>query len=272
MANVFDYIFNIGGNYTATIDGMSEATGEFNAKLQGAQSSLGKLTTLLAGVDLVKSALEGLGQATESLSMAGITLDSQMHDLRAVAGVTGDTLKEIEGYARENAKAFGIDAAQAVEGYKLLLGQLSPELGKYPAALKSMGESISTTSKLMGGDATAAAEVLTTAMNQYGVSLDDPMEASRKMAEMMNVMAAVGQQGSAELPAIKVALEQCGMAAKAANVSFAETNAAIQVLDAAGKKGSEGALRCAIPLPYSARGVSCRSRPGRRLPPPGLTC
>ncbi len=59
---------------------------------------------------------------------------------------------------------------------------------------------------------------------------------------MMNVMAAAGQAGSAELPAIKAALEQCGMASKAANVSFEETNAAIQVLDKAGKKGSEGGV------------------------------
>ena len=95
----------------------------------------------------------------------------------------------------------------------------------------------------MGGDGVAAAEVLTTAMNQYGVSLDDPIKASEEMARMMNVMAAAGQEGSAELPAIKVALEQCGMAAKAANVSFEETNAAIQVLDKAGKKGF-GGRRC----------------------------
>ena len=115
------------------------------------------------------------------MSEAGITLDSQMHDLSAVAGVAGDELKKIEGYARESAKAFGTDAGTAVEGYKLLLSQLTPELGKCPEALKSMGESIQITSKLMGNDGVAAAEVLTTAMNQYGVSLEDPMEASRKM-------------------------------------------------------------------------------------------
>ena len=44
------------------------------------------------------------------------------------------------------------------------------------------------------------------------------------------------------MPTIKVALEQCGMAAKAAGVSFEETNAAIQVLDKAGKKGAEGGV------------------------------
>ena len=72
----------------------------------------------------------------------------------------------------------------------------------------------------------AAAQVLTTAMNQYGVSMEDPIAASAEMARMMNVMAAAGQVGSAELPSISAVLQQCGMAAKAANVSFEETNAA----------------------------------------------
>ena len=238
----FDYIFNVGGNYTASIKGMTEATGAFTAEVESAQGGMKQLAATLAGLDLVRSAVEQTANGIVSLSESGIVLDSQMHDLSAVAGVVGDDLKMIEGYARESAKAFGTDAGQAVESYKLILSQLSPELAKAPAALAAMGESIQTTSKLMGGDAAAAAQVLTTAMNQYGVSLDDPMEASRKMAEMMNVMAAAGQAGSAELPAISAALSQCGMAAKAANLSFEETNAAIQVLDKAGKKGSEGGV------------------------------
>lgn len=239
---LFDYIFNVGGNYTATINGMAEATGGFSAKVESANNWVGKLSSTLAVVDLARNAFEQIDSAVKTFNSSGITLDNQMHDLSAVAGVVGEDLKKIEGYARESAKAFGTDAGVAVEGYKLLLSQLSPELGKFPEALQAMGNSIQVTSKLMGNDGVAAAEVLTTAMNQYGVSLDDPMEASRKMAEMMNVMAAAGQEGSAELPAIKVALEQCGMAAKAANVSFEETNAAIQVLDKAGKKGSEGGV------------------------------
>ncbi len=238
----FDYIFNIGGNYTANIKGMTEATGDFSAKVESANNWMGKMTSILVGFDLVRNAFEQGNQAIAAFSASGISLDRQMHDLSAVAGVTGDSLKQIEGYARDSAKAFGIDASQAVEGYKLLLSQLSPELGKHPQALQAMGNCIATTSKLMGGDGVAAAEVLTTAMNQYGISLDDPIKASEEMARMMNVMAAAGQAGSAELPAIKAALQQCGMAAKAADVSFEETNAAIQVLDKAGKKGSEGGI------------------------------
>lgn len=238
----FDYSFNINGNYMPNINGMNEATARFSAKTKEATGFVTNFASKLAVFDLATGFVEKLSNTINGLSQSGIRLDTQMHDLSAVAGVTGDGLKQIEKYARASAKAFGTDAGTAVEGYKLLLSQLSPELGKFPDALQAMGKNIQTTSKLMGNDGRAAAEVLTTAMNQYGVSLDDPMQASREMARMMNVMAAAGQAGSAELPAIKVALEQCGMAAKAAGVSFEETNAAIQVLDKAGKKGSEGGV------------------------------
>lgn len=242
MASVFDYIFNIGGNFTAQISGMSAAAGNFTAQAEVAESRGRSLASTLASFSYIKDIAQNVADGFSQLSGAGIKLDSQMHDLSAVAGVTGDGLKQIEGFARQSAKAFGTDASVAVEGYKLLLSQLSPELGKYPEALSAMGDCIQTTSKLMGGDGVAAAQVLTTAMNQYGVSLEDPIAASAEMARMMNVMAAAGQAGSAELPAISAALQQCGMAAKAANVSFEETNAAIQVLDKAGKKASEGGV------------------------------
>ena len=242
MASVFDYIFNIGGNFTNNINGMTDATGRFTGQVEGARDRMTGLASVLGSFDYATNIAQSIADGFNQLSSAGVTLDSQMHDLSAVAGVTGDGLKQIETFARQSAKAFGTDAAVAVEGYKLLLSQLSPELGKYPEALSAMGDCIQTTSKLMSGDGVAAAQVLTTAMNQYGVSMEDPMAASEEMARMMNVMAAAGQAGSAELPAISAALQQCGMAAKAANVSFEETNAAIQVLDKAGKKASEGGV------------------------------
>lgn len=242
MASVFDYIFNIGGNFTAQINGMSAAAGDFSAKAEVAESRGRSFAASLATFSYLKDVAQNVTDGISQLTGAGTKLDSQMHDLSAVAGVTGDSLKQIEGFARESAKTFGTDASVAVEGYKLLLSQLSPELGKYPDALREMGDCIQTTSKLMGNDGAAAAEVLTTAMNQFGVSMEDPTAAAATMAEMMNTMAAAGQAGSAELPSIAAALNQCGMAAKAAGVSFEETNAAIQVLDKSGKKASEGGV------------------------------
>lgn len=270
MASVFDYIFNIGGNFTAQISGMSAAAGNFTAQAEVAESRGRSLAGTLASFSYFKDIAQNVADGFNQLSSAGINLDSQMHDLSAVAGVTGEGLKQIEGFARDSALAFGTDAGVAVEGYKLLLSQLTPELGKYPEALSAMGDCIQTTSKLMKGDGVAAANVLTTAMNQYGVSMEDPTAAAAEMARMMNVMAAAGQAGSAELPAISAALQQCGMAAKAANVSFEETNAAIQVLDKAGKKASEGGVALRNVLGQLSKGRFVEKQAAEELQKAGI--
>lgn len=190
----------------------------------------------------IKDTIDRLTGALDDMAEPGLKLNAAMHSLSAVSGVTGAGLKQIEGYARKAAKTFGGSASDSVEAYQLVLSQLGPHIAQVPEALAAMGNSIKTTSKLMGNDTTAAAEVLTTALNQYQVALDDPIKASEEMARMMNVMAAAGQAGSAELPTIGEALKQSGMMAKAAGVSFEELNAAIQMLDKAGKKGSEGGV------------------------------
>ncbi|GAW88881.1 phage tail tape measure protein [Flavobacterium psychrophilum] len=219
----------------AQINGVSQsvqiAGNNINNSFNGIRESIKRIsfTNVLDQIDRVTTGLD-------SVSQPGLKLSSNMADLSAITGVTGEKLKEIEGYARDSAKVFGVDAANGVESYKLILSQLSPEIAKQPSALKSMGESVSYLSKTMGGDTTAATEVLTTAMNQFQVSTIDPIKASKEMATMMNIMGAAAKEGSAELPQIKEALENSGMAAKSAGVSFAETNAAIQVLDKAGKK------------------------------------
>lgn len=243
MSNyTFNYAFNITGNCSAAVVDIAENVDELNRKIKDSTSGIEIFQNKLFQFNQATQYIENLNQTFQNTIAPGAALNASLADLSAISGVTGEGLADIERKARATAKEFGGSAAQAVESYKLLLSQLSPELAKTPAAMQEMGRNIAILSKTMGGDATAAATVLTTAMNQYGVSLDDPMEASRKMAEMMNVMAAAGKEGSAELPTIQVALQQCGMMAKSAGVSFAETNAAIQVLDKAGKKGAEGGV------------------------------
>lgn len=74
-----------------------------------------------------------------------------------------------------------------------------------------MGDNVAILSKTMGGDTIAATEVLTTAMNQFQVSLDDLTKAAGVMSSMMNVMAVAAKEGSAELPAIKATVEDFGI-------------------------------------------------------------
>jgi TP901 family phage tail tape measure protein len=253
MSNTLSYVIQINENF-------DKVNASFNKFNNNVHTGIDKVQKQLNGLRLnnliqnISSAADGLN----SLNDPGIKLSSNLADLSAITGATGDKLKEIEGYARQNAKTFGGSAAEGVEAYKLILSQLTPEIAKQPKALEAMGNSVSTLSKTMGGDTVAATEVLTTAMNQYQVSLVDPIRASKDMSSMMNIMAASAKEGSAELPQIKSALEQSGLAAKTANVSFAETNAAIQVLDKNGKKGAEGGV--------ALRNVLATLSEGRFLP------
>lgn len=239
---LYNLIFKASGDakILASVEKMNATVDKTEAAINGVQKSLKKLNSI--SLDAMLNNIDRVSNGFQSVAKPGQALSTNMYDLQAITGVAGDKLKEIEGYARKSAKTFGGDASQAVESYKLLLSQLTPEIAKQPKALKEMGDSVSTASKLMGNNAVAATELLTTSMNQYQVSTDDPIAASKAMAKMMNVMAAGAKEGSAELPQIKAALENAGMAAKGANVSFEETNALIQVLDKGGKKGAEGGI------------------------------
>jgi TP901 family phage tail tape measure protein len=253
MSNTLSYIIQINSNFDKVNANFDKFSNNVNAGVDKIQKKFNSVS-LNAMIQNINSAADGLN----SLNDPGMKLSTNMYDLQAITGVTGEKLKEIEGYARQNAKTFGGEASASAESYKLILSQLSPEIAKVPKALQSMGKEVSVTSKLMGGDTVAATNVLTTAMNQYQVSLEDPIKASKEMARMNNVMAAAAKEGSAELPQIAQALEQSGLAAKTANVSFEETNAFIQVLDKNGKKGAEGGV--------ALRNVMATLSQGRFLP------
>ena len=258
MANQVNFIINFDGNAAVVSKELVKLTGQLQGNVIKVQSAFSKLGANMVVFNQSMQAVREAGNGFKDVVSSGLSLNSTLHDLSAITGVTGNGLKEIEGYARQTAKQFGGSAASAVESYKLVLSQLSPEIAKVPQALSAMGNSIAVLSKTMGGDTVQATQVLTTAMNQFQVSTEDPISAAKEMSKMMNVMAAAAQAGSAELPQIAQALQNAGMAAKAAGVSFEETNAAIQVLDKAGKKGAEGGV--------ALRNVMSTLAQGRFLP------
>jgi TP901 family phage tail tape measure protein len=243
MSNGVQYnIQVVSGNSNTTLQQLSQGISGVTSQTATLTSALNRAGTAAFSFNNISQAFSSFANALDQAAAPGIRLDSSLQDLKAITGATDDQLKLIKQSARDSAKAFGVDAADGVESYKLLLSQLSPELAKTPKELKAMGDNVSILSKQLKGDTVSAAEILTTAMNQYGVDIKDPIQATKTMSSMMNIMSASAKEGSAELPAIKSALENSGMAAKAANVSFAELNGAIQVLDKSGKKGAEGGV------------------------------
>ncbi|ENA1815589.1 phage tail tape measure protein [Flavobacterium psychrophilum] len=240
--NGLNYNLTINSNGHAVLTALNEDLNKVQNNVRQTTKTFGDCFKSFLAFKEARANIDELSQSFDNLLVPGIALNTQMADLSAITGLTGQGLKDIEKAARDSAKTFGTDASQNVNSYKLILSQLSPEIAKNSQAMKLMGNNVNILSKTMGGDTVAATEVLTTAMNQYGVSTKDPIAASKVMADMMNVMTAGAKEGSAELPQIKQALEQVGMVAKTTGLSFVETNAAIQMLDKSGKKGAEGGV------------------------------
>lgn len=242
MSTVLPFGLQFSTNAGNVFGGVNTGLNEIQESTQRTTKVFGDCYKALLSVNLAADGFNQLQQSLDAVIQPGITLNSQMSELSAITNVTGDALKSIEMAARSTAKTFGTDASANVESYKLILSQLDPAIAKNAEAMKMMGNNVNVLSKSMGGDSVAATNVLTTAMNQFGVSTENPIAAAKVMADMMNVMAAGAQAGSAELPQIQSALEQVGMVAKTTGLSFVETNAQIQLLDKAGKKGSEGGV------------------------------
>ncbi|NJM13968.1 MAG: phage tail tape measure protein [Bacteroidales bacterium] len=237
----------MGANVTITFSLFDKVTAGMNSIQQNfvrTTEYMERLGDRMFKINALSQGFSNFSQSFQEATRPGMEFQSAMADLQAITGVTGKTLDELQTKARATAKTFGFEGAKSVESYKLLLSQLTPELAKQPAALDAMSRNVALLSKTMGGDTTAATEVLTTAMNQYQVSMEDPIRASQVMTEMMNIMAAGAKEGSAELPAIKAALEQSGMAAKTFNV----------------------------PLPKPLQQLKCSTRQGKRAPRVELPC
>ncbi|RTY80680.1 phage tail tape measure protein [Flavobacterium sp. LS1P28] len=187
-------------------------------------------------------AITNLGQPLLDGAKGAYAYDASLKELSAITGVVGDDLDLIGSNARQSAIDFGGDASESVKSYTLLLSKLAPEIAENPAALAAMGKSVSLLSETMHGDLVGATNAASSVMNQFGVDLSDPAEAAKTMDSMLNQIAASAKVGNQEVVDVAQAIDNVGAVAKNANVSFSETNAALQVLGKYGKTASEGGI------------------------------
>lgn len=215
--------------------------------LGGSLTRMGKTALFLTSLN---TAITGTAEALNTATAPGERFQSQMAEMQAITGITGDGLDQLGLKARKTALIFGGNAADGVEVYKNILSKLDPELAKNPEAMARMGNAVGLMSKTMNGDAVGAVEALTTSMNQYGVSLKDPIAASNSMARMMDIISNGAQVGSAEVPQIAESIKVAGLSAKNAKLSFEELNASIQIMGKGSVYGAEAgtALRNVLAL------------------------
>lgn len=217
---------------------------------QKVKSSFGDIFAggVLGGV--VAQAGQFIQQGLSDAIAAGSNFESALQSVSAVTGVTGAGLTDLGDRAKNLALQFGGSATTQLEAFQTILSKFGPGLANTPEALGAVSESVNILAKSAGLDAKASVDALSNSMLQFGVDASDPAKLAQESGRFINVLAASAKEGAAEIPQVAEAVLQAGVAAKGANISFEETNAAIQALAVGGKVGSEAgiALRNVIGL------------------------
>ncbi|MFC0344052.1 phage tail tape measure protein [Epilithonimonas hispanica] len=207
-------------------------------------NALGDCFKRLKAIDLmaIDNSVQNIKDRLQGITDIAIKNESSLAEVSAITGVVGAELDKLNDRAKGLSRTYGEDLNENLDSFKTILSRLGPDLGKSDKAMGVLGESVNVLSKGMEGDIKGATNAITTSMLQFQVDLKNPVKAAEESRRMINVMAAGAKEGAAEIPQIGEALVQAGVSAKLANLTFEETNAAIQAMAGGGKYGSEAGV------------------------------
>lgn len=197
-----------------------------NISLGSIVSSVGALGASLSAAIAPVAALVGgiaaLGY-TVSESISSVSdFETHLDGLQSLTGLGDDAMKSIADGAIEMSKGFKSSASEIVYSMKLI-GSQAPELLQNQDALMKVTEAANVLSEAAGIEVVDAAKGVTTVMNQMGASASEA-------TEIINVLAASSQQGSADVAYLNTAFEKAGTAAKSAGMDYTQLAAAIETI------------------------------------------
>lgn len=224
----------------------SSVKDELKNGLQGSLTNIGSAVTggiIGSGIaDGIQAVGQKIVQGFQFVIDKGSEFQSSLAALSAITGVSGDDLDKFGEKAKELAAQFGGDANTQIGAFQTILSKFGPGLADTPDALNAVTENVNILAKAAGLDAQGSVDALSNALLQFGVDASDPAKLAAESGRFINVLASSAKEGAAEIPQVAEAILQAGVAAKGANLSFEETNAAIQALAVGGKVGSEAGV------------------------------
>lgn len=159
---------------------------------------------------------------------AGMKFQDAMADLSAITGSTGKDFNFLRDESLRLAKASKVSAAETAGAFTLV-ASAKAELLKSPKALSKVTEQVLTLANASGLDLATSAQVVTEALNQYGLAAD-------QAGRFVNVLAAGSKFGASIVADTGTAIVNSAGAAKLAKVGFEELNGTIQILAKQGIK------------------------------------
>lgn len=180
------------------------------------------LSAAIAPIAALVGGIAALGY-TVSESISSVSdFETHLDGLQSLTGLGDDAMKSIADGAIEMGKGFKSSASEIVDSMKLI-GSQAPELLQNQDALMKVTEAANVLSEAAGIEVVDAAKGVTTVMNQMGASASEA-------TNIINVLAASSQQGSADVAYLNTAFEKAGTAAKSAGMDYTQLAAAIETI------------------------------------------
>lgn len=121
MASIFDYQFNVGGNFTATMEGMIDNIGKFNAKIKDCNNWVGRVSNTLATFDMASNYVEKLSGVFSGLTEAGSAAELQLMNLKTLFGGNADAAADMYERISDYGKVTPYDKAGLLEAQRTMM-------------------------------------------------------------------------------------------------------------------------------------------------------
>lgn len=121
MSSVFDYRFNIDGNFSAEMQGMIDHTGEFSAKIKDCNSWLGKLSNTFAVWDMASNYVEKFSGALNGITEAGSAAELQLMNLKTLFGGNAEAAADMYERISDYGKVTPYDKAGLLEAHRTMM-------------------------------------------------------------------------------------------------------------------------------------------------------
>ena len=118
---IFNYAFNLGGDFSIKMEGMSEAMGEFNANISATQKGIGKLTQSLATFNLASDVIEKISGVFNDITKAGANAELQLMNLKTLFGGNAEAAEAMYERISEYGKVTPYDKAGLLDAQRTMM-------------------------------------------------------------------------------------------------------------------------------------------------------
>ena len=118
---IFNYAFNLGGDFLFKMEGMSEAMGEFNANISATQQGIGKITQSLATFNMARDFFLNISEAFGGLTEAGSAAELQLMNLKTLFGGNADAAADMYERISDYGKVTPYDKAGLLEAQRTMM-------------------------------------------------------------------------------------------------------------------------------------------------------